>query len=85
MSGDGTAGRAASVAGVAGMTTFLARHCRRPTARLDGIAAWLRDEIEYLEAISRTPHGDGALAAYRGTLRELETIDTHPDRRGGDE
>ena len=53
---------------------FLAKHKRRPRARRDGIAAWLRDEIGWLESIDRTEHGDGAMAAYKATLRELETI-----------
>lgn len=51
---------------------FLAEHKRRPTAKKDGIAAWLRDEIAYLESIELTEHGNGALAAYKATLRELE-------------
>jgi hypothetical protein len=72
MSGDQTA---KPNAGVAGQTAFLAQHKRRPTAMLDGIAAWLRDEIEYLEAIRRTEHGDGALSAYKATLKEVETVD----------
>lgn len=54
---------------------FLAEHKRRPTAKRDGIAAWLRDEIAYLESIRRTEFGDGALAAYKSTLRELENVD----------
>lgn len=59
------------------MTSFLAEHKRRPTAKRDGIAAWLRDEIEYLESIGidRTEFGDGALSAYKNTLRELERGD----------
>jgi hypothetical protein len=55
-----------------GRTSFLMQHKRRPTARQDGIAAWLKDEIEYLEGVARTEHGEGALAAYKATLRELE-------------
>ena len=55
-----------------GMTAFLAEHKRRPTARQDGISAWLRDQIEYLEDIERTPFGDGSLSAYKSTLEELE-------------
>lgn len=62
-------------AGVAGQTAFLAEHKRRPTAKRDGIAAWLKDEIEYLEQIERTPYGDGALRGYKATLLELASID----------
>ena len=62
-------------AGVAGQTAFLAEHKRRPTARRDGMAAWLRDEIEYLEQIALTEYGEGSLSAYRAALKELETID----------
>ncbi len=51
---------------------FLAEHKRRPTAKRDGIAAWLRDEIAYLESIDRTEYGNGALSAYKSTLKELE-------------
>lgn len=51
---------------------FPAEHKRRPTAKRDGIGAWLRDEIAYLESIDRTEHGNGALAAYNATLKELE-------------
>ena len=51
---------------------FLAEHKRRPTAKRDGIAAWLRDEIAYLESINRTYYGDGSLAAYKATLKELD-------------
>ena len=47
---------------------------RRPTASRDGIAAWLRDQIEYLESIKRTEYGDGSLAAYNATIRELEPV-----------
>ena len=64
----------AQQAGVAGQTSFLAKHKRLPTAKQDGIAAWLRDEIEYLEGNGRTPYGDGCLAAYKETLKELETV-----------
>lgn len=53
---------------------FLAANCRRPTAARDGIGAWLRDEIAWLESIARTEHGDGALAAYRAALHELERL-----------
>ena len=54
------------------MTTFLRENKRRPTAKRDGIAAWLREEIEYLESIDRTECGNGSLSAYKATLRELE-------------
>lgn len=54
---------------------FLAEHKRRPTAKRDGIGAWLRDEIAYLESIDRTEHGNGALAAYKATLKELTRAD----------
>ena len=53
-------------------TSFREQHKRAPTAKRDGIAAWLRDEIEYLEAIDLTQYGHGALAAYRAALEELE-------------
>jgi hypothetical protein len=47
---------------------------KRPTASRDGIAAWLRDQIEYLESIKRTEYGDGSLSAYKAVLRELESV-----------
>ena len=51
---------------------FLSEHKRRPTAKRDGIGAWLKDEIAYLESIQRTERGEGALSAYKATLKELE-------------
>lgn len=54
------------------LTPFQAEHKRRPSAKRDGIAAWLRDEIAYLEAIKRTDFGDGSLSAYRAALDEVE-------------
>jgi hypothetical protein len=56
-----------------GLTPFLAEHKRRPSAKRDGIAAWLKDHIAWLESIEITPYGDGALAAYKATLLELES------------
>ena len=56
-------------------TTFVAQHKRSPTARRDGIAAWLRDQIEWLESIDLTEFGNGSLAAYKATLKELERVD----------
>lgn len=53
-------------------TPFAREHGRSPTAKRDGIAAWLKEQIDYLESIARTNFGDGALSAYRETLRELE-------------
>jgi hypothetical protein len=55
------------------LTPFLAEHKRRPTAKQDGIAAWLKDQVAYLETIQRTRYGDGAWEAYKATLRELES------------
>ena len=56
-------------------TTFVAQQKRSPTARRDGIAAWLRDQIEWLESIGRTEFGNGSLAAYKAALKELERVD----------
>ena len=56
------------------LTSFIWENCRCPTARRDGIVAWLKNEIEYLEGIERTRFGDGSLSAYKATLREMETI-----------
>lgn len=53
-------------------TPFLAEHHRRPTAKRDGIAAWLKEQIAYLESIGRTEFGEGSLSAYKTTLQELE-------------
>lgn len=53
-------------------TSFLREHKRSPSAVRDGIAAWLKDQIEYLESIGRTEFGDGALSAYKETLREFQ-------------
>lgn len=53
-------------------TSFMRQHKRSPSVRLDGIEAWLSDQIEYLESIKRTPFGDGALSAFRNTQREIE-------------
>jgi hypothetical protein len=60
--------------GVAGQTSFLAQHHRRPTAKQDGMAAWLREQIEYLETIELTPYGAGSLSAYKSVLEEFLTI-----------
>lgn len=43
-----------------------------PSTKLDGIKAWLLNQISYLESIKRSEFGDGTLAAYRRTLEELE-------------
>ncbi len=53
-------------------TPFLAEHKRLPTAKRDGIAVWLREQIAYLESIGRTEFGDGCLSAYKSTLQEIE-------------
>jgi hypothetical protein len=50
---------------------FLREHKRRPTVARDGIVAWLKDEIAYLESIARTEFGDGSLSAYKSTLRAV--------------
>ncbi len=52
-------------------TTFRSQHNRSPSAQQDGIAAWLRDEIEYLDKIVLTSFGEGALSAYRAVLKEV--------------
>jgi len=54
------------------MTSFLRENKRSPSIKHDGIAVWLRDQIEYLEAIGRTSFGEGTLSAYRSTLGGLE-------------
>ena len=51
---------------------FLREHKRRPDVKRDGIVAWLEDEIAWLESITRTDNGDGALSAYKTTLREIK-------------
>lgn len=56
------------------LTPFQAKHKCRPSAKRDGIATWLRDEIAYLEAIKRTDFGDGSLSAYRAALEEVERV-----------
>lgn len=53
-------------------TNFVREHKRSPTARRDGVAVWLRNEIEYLESITRTDFGDGSLSSYKAVLREIE-------------
>jgi len=55
-----------------GMTPFLAEHKRRPTAKQDGIKAWLQDQVDFLQTIRLTDFGNGALSAYRSTLEELD-------------
>ena len=54
------------------LTSFVREHKRAPTAKRDGIAAWLRNEIEYLESIARTEFGNGSLASYKSALKEVE-------------
>lgn len=53
-------------------TSFVRKHKRSPTVKRDGITAWLRNEIEYLESISRTEYGDGSLSSYKTVLKEIE-------------
>lgn len=55
------------------MTPFLVQHKRRPTAKQDGIETWIQDEIDCLESIARSEHGDGALVAYKAVLREMKS------------
>jgi hypothetical protein len=54
------------------LTSFVREHKRSPTVKRDGVAAWLRNEIEYLESITRTQFGDGSLSSYRTVLKEIE-------------
>lgn len=55
---------------------------RRPTVQRDGIEAWLLAEIQYLERIKRTDFGDGSLAAYKRTLKELQEASRLARNRG---
>lgn len=48
----------------------------------DDLETWLREQIEYLISISRTPFGDGTLAAYGAVLREIQG-DAHAMRENG--
>ncbi len=53
-------------------TTFRREHKRSPGVKLDGIEAWLRDEIEYLESVvSLTEYGRGVLGAHKSTLEAI--------------
>jgi hypothetical protein len=61
-------------------TPFLREHHRLPTVKQDGIVAWLKEQVAYLESIDRTEFGDGCLSAYKSTLREVEGSDN--DDRG---
>lgn len=63
---------------VAGQTTFLTKHFRRPTIQKDGLETWLTDQIEYLEGIRRTKFGDGSLASYKHVLREWKLANEQP-------
>jgi hypothetical protein len=65
-------------AGLLGTTSFLREHKRNPSVQRDGIAVWLRDQIEWLESIDLTRFGDGSLAAYKSVLREVERASMIP-------
>jgi hypothetical protein len=58
--------------GLLGTTSFLREHKRNPSVQRDGIAVWLRDQIEFLESIKLTEFGEGSLATFRAVLREVE-------------
>lgn len=54
-------------------TSFRREHKRSPSVKRDGIEAWLKDEIEYLEDISLTEFGRGALSAYKSALEAINS------------
>jgi hypothetical protein len=64
--------------GLLGTTSFLREHKRNPSVQRDGLAVWLRDQIEYLESVELTSYGDGSLAAYKTVLREVERASMIP-------
>ena len=59
------------------MTLHL-KSCERIKSKYDDVEVWLQWEINYLTSITRTPHGDGALAAYRATLEQIERATKNP-------
>lgn len=60
---------------------FIEAHCfaNKQAAKetidcLDYFERWLRSEIDYLESIKRTEHGDGSLSKAKSALREAEYV-----------